>query len=235
MRLSSKSSTPAAAIHMRQFGHVTPWRDHSIWASVWRKQVARFLQRRPRPQQRRAADRNDDVFEQPVGAKSRIFAGAEADADIDVVAIEIAHFIGDVEAQLDAGLLLAKIIDAPHQPFRRELGVQRYFQQRRAARRLLRPRDGPAKQVERIGRGLGQHRARLGQPDGAAGAREQHQAELVLDFLDLVADRGRRQAELVGGAGEIEVPGRRFQRPQRHGFPVAGGPWANSRSISKKI
>jgi hypothetical protein len=27
---------PAAAIHMRQFGQVTPWRAHSICASVWR-------------------------------------------------------------------------------------------------------------------------------------------------------------------------------------------------------
>ncbi len=35
-----------------------------------------------------------------------------------------------------------------------------------------------------------------------------------------MADRRRRQAELVGGAGEIQVPGRRFQRPQRRVYRV---------------
>ena len=34
VRLSSKSSMPAAAIHMRQFGQVTPWRDHSMCTSL---------------------------------------------------------------------------------------------------------------------------------------------------------------------------------------------------------
>ena len=74
--------------------------------------------------------------------------------------------------------------------------------------------DRAPERAERLDRGLVDDRARLGQLHGPAGAREQHQAELILDFLDLMADRRRRQAELVRGAGEIEVPGRRFQRPQ---------------------
>src|ERR1051325_5201964 len=72
----------------------------------------------------RAADRDDDVLEQTVRGEPRISAGAEADADIDVVEVEIPDIVGDVETQLDAWLLLAEIVDPPHQPFRRELRVE---------------------------------------------------------------------------------------------------------------
>jgi hypothetical protein len=33
--------------------------------------------------------------------------------------------------------------------------------------------------------------------------------------MDLVADRGRRHMQLVGGPAEAHVPGRGFERPQR--------------------
>ena len=217
VRLSSKSSMPAAAIHMRQFGQVTPWRDHSMCTSRVVEEIARRLQRRTVAQECRAADRDEDVVEQPVGGKARIFAGAEADADIDVVDVEVADIVGDVEAQLDVGPDCAKAVDAPHQPFGGEMRVGRHLEQRLAARQLLRPRHRAVEQVDGVGRGLEQHGARLGQPHGAAGAGKQRHAELVLDFLDLMADRRRRQAEFVGGAGEIQVPGRRLQRPQGTG------------------
>ena len=131
--------------------------------------------------------------------------------------VEVAHLVGDVEAQLDVGPDCAKAVDAPHQPFGGEMRVGRHLEQRLAARQLLCPRHGAVQEVDGVGRGLGQHGARFGQPHGAAGAGKQRHAELVLDFLDLMADRRRRQAELVGGAGEIQVPGRRFQRPQGTG------------------
>ena len=187
------------------------------------EQVARLSKRWTGGQQSRAAHRNDDVVEQTVADNARIFPGAEANAYIDVVAIEIAHLIGDVEAKFDPGLMLAEIVDTPHQPFGRKLRVERNFQERHAARHLLRPRNGPVEQVERIDRSLEQHRACLGQPDGPAGAGKQNDAELILDFLDLVADRRRRQPELIRGPGEIEVPGRRFQRPQCAGSGQQAG------------
>src|SRR5438552_506618 len=78
-------------------------------------------------------------------------------ACIDIGALEVAHLVGDIEAQLDARLLPAKIVDAPHQPLRRELRVERHLQQRRAARRLARAADGTVEQVERIDRRLVKH------------------------------------------------------------------------------
>ena len=109
---------------MRQFGQVTPCRDHSMWTSVWCKRSRGSFERRARFQQPRAADRDDDVVEQAVGDQPRIFAGAETDADVDVVLLEIAHLARDVEAQLDAGVRLAKQIYPRHQPFRGERGVR---------------------------------------------------------------------------------------------------------------
>ena len=42
--------------------------------------------------------------------------------------------------------------------------------------------------------------------------------ELVLDFLDLMADRRRRQPELVGRAREIEMAGGRVERSSARAF-----------------
>jgi hypothetical protein len=141
--------------------------------------------------------------------------GTEADGDVDVVPVEIAEFVGDVEAQLDSRMDGAEPLDAPHQPARGELRVGRHLQHCRAARQPARLRRGPAEQVESLDRRVDEQPSGLGQPDRTAGAVEEHDAQLLLDLLDLIADGGRRQAELVGGAREIEMPPRRFQRPQR--------------------
>ena len=92
-----------------------------MWAEPVMEQVARLLERQTGLVTGRAADRDDDVFEQPVGASPGYLPVPKRIADIDVVAIEVAHFVGDVEAQLDARPRCAKIVDAPHQPFCREL------------------------------------------------------------------------------------------------------------------
>ena len=75
----------------------------------------------------------------------------------------------------------------------------------------------PSQHVERFDRRLVDDGPGLGQPHRAAGALEQLDPELLLDLLDLMADRGRRQAELVRGAGEIQHAGRRLEGPQRAG------------------
>ena len=40
---------------------------------------------------------------------------------------------------------------------------------------------------------------------------EQVGAQNLLQLADLRADRGRRQAQLIGGAGEMQVPGRSLE------------------------
>ena len=200
---------------MRQFGQVTPCRDHSIWTSVCCQQVARLVERRSRCEQPRAANRDDDVLEQAFGDQTRIFAGAETDGDVDVVMAEVAQLAGYVEAQLDVGAQFAEQVDPRHQPFRGEHGVHGELELGRAARQLAGPRHRKAEAAQRLDGGRVDDRSGLGELHHAAGADKQQHAQLVLDFLDLMADRRRRQPELVRCAREIEVAGSRVECPQR--------------------
>ncbi|MNV72170.1 hypothetical protein D3C71_1652380 [compost metagenome] len=76
---------------------------------------------------------------------------------------------------------------------------------------------GTPQDVQRIASRLEEHRAGGRQLDAAAGAREQHDAQLVFDFLDLVADGRGRQADLVRGAREVQVAAGGLKGSQRSG------------------
>jgi hypothetical protein len=103
-------------------------------------------------------------------------------------------------------------------------------------------RDGQAPAIDRGG----EHRGGLGQPvEGFAqrrqrdlggvgeqqalgGAFEQRSPDIVLEILDLLADRARRHRQLVGGAAEVQMAGRGLEGAQRierrqpaafHSFP----------------
>ena len=57
---------------------------------------------------------------------------------------------------------------------------------------------------------------------------EQLDAKLVLNLLDLEADRSRRQPKLIRSAGEVEMFSRRHQCPQ------SASAWYKSHFIFKK-
>ncbi len=59
---------------------------------------------------------------------------------------------------------------------------------------------------EALAQGFEPGGALLGQLEPLAGAAEQDRAQMILERADLLADRGRRDRQLVGGAGEAEVP-----------------------------
>ena len=66
--------------------------------------------------------------------------------------------------------------------------------------------------VERIAQ-VGQQRLALaGYLEPARTAHEQRHAEPLLERLDLVADRGLRDVQLLGGVGEAGVAGGRLER-----------------------
>ncbi len=65
--------------------------------------------------------------------------------------------------------------------------------------RFLEPEEAFAQRIEPGDR-------LVGQLEPFRGAAEQHHAEHVLERADLLADRGRGHRELVGRAGEAEVP-----------------------------
>ena len=55
------------------------------------------------------------------------------------------------------------------------------------------------------------------EPHGAAGALEKREAELLFIFLDEVADRGRRHAQLLSRARKVQEPAGGMERPQGGG------------------
>ena len=56
---------------------------------------------------------------------------------------------------------------------------------------------------------------RLGELDRAGASVEQLEAQQVLQSADLVAERGRRDVQLLGGLGEAQMPSRGLEGPQR--------------------
>ena len=57
--------------------------------------------------------------------------------------------------------------------------------------------------------------AGIGQFDRAGAAVKQRQAELLLQRADLVAERGGRHVQFVGGLGEAQMAGDRLEGAQR--------------------
>ena len=71
--------------------------------------------------------------------------------------------------------------------------------------------------------------SRFGELHRAAGADEQRHAQLIFDLLDLMADRGRRQPQLVGRPREVEMAGGGIERPQAHACQECELPWPSSK------
>ena len=60
--------------------------------------------------------------------------------------------------------------------------------------------QGCARVLEKPGAGIGQG-------DRSLGALEQHDAKSTLQLLDLLRERGRADAQALGGAGEMQLLG----------------------------
>ena len=164
--------------------------------------------------QRRCADRRRPVVGQHRAVEPVIRSRAEADCGVHPVAIEIHDAQAGDEAELDLGMRLGKAEKARRQPFRREGRSRRDGQ----AVVVAEPRDRAnrlAQTVEALGHARLQGTARLGQLDGAVQATEQRAAEMLLELLDLVAERRRGDEQLLGGLAEAHVPGGRLKGAKR--------------------
>lgn len=76
-------------------------------------------------------------------------------------------------------------------------------------------RDGGGEVVEARAQHGKEAQARLGQGDWSGPAAEQGLPAGLLQFAELVADRGRRDAEFCGCGDKGEVPGGGLERPER--------------------
>ena len=177
-------------------------------------QIGRRAQRRPVLQQARAARREHLVLQQPLDLEPGIIPGAVADRDVEIALNQIDDLVGRGNPHIDLDMGLLEPVQAHHQPFGGEGGRSG-------------DRQGPgivmgAQPAHRgmdAGKGFaeaGQQDARRGgQLDRAVEAVKQPDPEILLERVDLMADRGRRHAEFVGGFAEAHQPGGRLKRAQR--------------------
>lgn len=79
-------------------------------------QRARLAQGMVTPKQARAADRKDGLGEQAIDPQAGVDAGAEANADIHLLALEVDQPLADVDAHVEVGMLPAEAVEPRHQP-----------------------------------------------------------------------------------------------------------------------
>ena len=152
------------------------------------QEVARLAQRLLSAQQRRAANRENGVGEQPGDVAAGTVAGAEADSDIHFLALEIDRREPDLDPHVGVGNEAEKAVEAGHQPFGGDRGGGRQAQLALVLE-LANPPQRTPEPVHQLGDRPVQDLALLAQADLAAGAQEQAKAELQLELADLVADR----------------------------------------------
>ena len=169
-------------------------------------QVLGLLERRLVLKQGRAADRHHLLVQQELRAQVRIAAPAVADADVDLVAVEIDQPDRGGDPGVDVGLGLAKTLDPGHQPLGGEGGGGRDRDQA-AGLQVPDPGDPGGQVVEAVAQVRQGRLAGLGQPDRPLAALEQGHAQIVLQALDLMADGGGGHVQLLRRLGEAEMAG----------------------------
>jgi hypothetical protein len=140
--------------------------------------------------------------------------------DVDALALQVEHAVVGGDAHIDLGAGAAELAQARDQPQRAERhgGGQRdplpVGARREAVDRVL---DLAQRGVHRSIQAV----AFVGEDEAAALAHEQPHPQTLFQRLDLAAHRGLREVQLVGGAGEIQVPRGRLEALQqvqrRHG------------------
>lgn len=163
--------------------------------------------------QPRAAHGEHRLGREGLDLQARIVAGAVADRGVDVVGRELAQPLARVETDLRALRMLAESLQSRHQPL---AGERRRDADRQRALLLFlaQGREGPRERIQAGGDVGHRTRSRRGQRQAAGLAPEQPHAEVVLQRLQLVADRRRRHAELVSRPRETALTRGRLERSQ---------------------
>jgi hypothetical protein len=182
------------------------------------RQVLDLLKRNRARPQAWVADREQRLPEQPLGPEARPVAAAVADLQVGIGLAELEAVDGRGQAQADARVLGEELPQTGHQPEVGERGADpdRDGPAAPAAEQLLRP---GGQVVERPAQDRQVALAGVGEDERAGLAGEEPGAQPVLQVLDLLADGGRRDAQLLGRLGEAGMPRRRLEGAQ----PVQGG------------
>ncbi len=168
------------------------------------REVGRFAQRKRALQQRRAADRKDRGREQPFDMQAGISAGTVADRQVDAVPFEIGESFAGVQSKVDFRFPFAEPLQPRDQPFRGDRRGRADGQQAVVARLRQRLRCR-GQQFETLAQRR-QRRLRLvGQQQRPGQPAEQRVSAMGLQRLDLMADRRRRDMQLLGGLRETQM------------------------------
>ena len=155
-------------------------------------------------EQPRAAHRHDAFAEQLLHDEAGIAPAAIADRDVDIAGREVDELHGGGDPHVDLGIGRLKAVEARQQPFAGE-GRRDAHRQHAAPPDAADPRHRGGDALERRADAGKADLGRVGQRQHPIGAVEQGDAEIGLEHLHLVADRGRRDVELVARPDEAQV------------------------------
>ncbi len=126
---------------------------------------------------------------------------AVADRNVHRRGSQVHHLVAGLQLQIDARMPAAEIGHARHQPLHGE-GIGRRDGHLHARARMRQARQRRLEGIEPVAQHRIKLHARLGQRHPAHVALEQRQPGLRLQRADLVADRGWRHRQLLGGGLE---------------------------------
>ena len=209
-----------------------------------RRLPRRACARPGRPACRAAAHRPADLFEQraahdrrqrlveEVNAPGLHLAGvAVAQREVELGIVEVGERVVRRDADVDVGVLALERLDArqqPERPERREGGDADPAATARTADLLHARVELAEPGLDRPQQGL----AVGSDLDVARAAQEERRAELVLEALDLAADRRLRDVQLVGRGVEAEQPRHRLEGAQVAQRQRPAGPFIHTVSAS---
>ncbi len=176
-------------------------------------QILGRADRLPAFEQRGAADRIDRRLEQPFRDHPRPAAKSVADADIDILPLEIRDLGRWQEPQFDIGMQPVEAAEPQHEPARREGRLHRNGQ--RPALPPLGLLPGIGDLVEGGAQNRQQHASRIRQLHRPPRAMEKRQAEFFLKRPHLMADCGMGNVKFSRSAGETSMPCCSLEGPQR--------------------
>jgi hypothetical protein len=165
------------------------------------EEIARLAQRLLSAQERRAANREDRVGEEAGDMEAGIVSRAEADCDIDLLALEINRSDANLDPHVGIGHKAQEAIETGHQPFGSNRRRGRQAQLALVPELANAPQRAP-EHVHGFADGPVQDLALFAQAHLAAGAEKQPKAKLGLELPDLMADRCGGDIELGGGLRE---------------------------------
>lgn len=159
-----------------------------------------------RSRERGAAERPQAFDEKRLDVMVGLGRPPVHDRDVEPLGLDVASAREGREPDLHVRMQADELCEPRLQPFRREARARRddempALRLRRDERR--RARDDAEGLRDLPGIGL----PRLGQDRASGMALEERHAEEVLELVDVVADRGGRDAELLRPETEIAVPG----------------------------